>query len=157
MANTYTQLDIQLVFAVKGRESLIEKSWKEELYRYITSIVQNHNHKLLAINGILDHIHIFIGNNPAQLPPKLVEEIKTSSNKHINTILLSRFPFSWQAGYGAFSYGRSQRADVIRYIERQEEHHRRRSFGDEYRLMLQKFEVDYKEAYLFEFLENVTE
>ncbi|MBN8825779.1 MULTISPECIES: IS200/IS605 family transposase [unclassified Spirosoma] len=157
MANTYTQLDIQLVFAVKGRESLIEKSWKEELYRYITSIVQNHNHKLLAINGMPDHIHIFIGYNPAQLLPKLVEEIKTSSNKHINTNRLSRFPFSWQAGYGAFSYSRSQRADVIRYIDRQEEHHRRKSFGDEYRLMLQKFEVDYKEAYLFEFLENIAE
>lgn len=116
MANTYTQLDIHLVFAVKSRESLIEKSWKDELYRYITGIVQNHKHKLLAINGMPDHIHIFIGYNPTHLLPKLVEEIKTSSNKHINSNRLSRFPFSWQEGNGAFSYGRSQRADVIRSL-----------------------------------------
>jgi putative transposase len=152
MANTYTQLDIQLVFAVKGREALIHKSWREELFRYITGVVQDNGHKLLQINGMPDHLHIFIGYNPAkQLIPKLVEEIKTSSNQYIRQKQLSKLPFSWQTGYGAFSYGRSQRDDVVRYIQRQEEHHRQRSFQQEYLLMLQKFEIEYKDKYLFDF------
>lgn len=156
MANTYTQLDIQLVFAVRGRESLIHKNWRNELYRYITGIIQTHKHKVLQINGMPDHIHIFIGYNPTQLLPKLVEEIKTSSNQFIKQNRFTKSPFSWQNGYGAFSYGRSQRQDVIRYIEQQEVHHQKRSFQQEYLLMLQRFEVDYNEAYLFEFQEVYT-
>lgn len=153
MANTYTQLDIQLVFAVKGRQSLIGKSWKEELYRYITGIVQNHRHKMLQINGMPDHVHIFIGYDPNQLIPKLVEEIKTSSNDFIKKKRLTPYAFSWQEGYGAFSYGRSQRGNVIKYLENQEVHHRKKAFREEYLEMLQKFEIDYKEEYLFDFLE----
>jgi REP element-mobilizing transposase RayT len=153
MANTYTQLDVQLVFAVKGRESLIHKSWKEELYKYITGIVQNHKHKMLRINGMPDHVHIHIGYNPNQLIPKLVEEIKTSSNSFIKEKRFTPHPFSWQLGYGAFSYGRSQRDVVIRYIDNQEEHHRQKTFREEYIDMLRKFEVEYKDEYLFDFLD----
>ncbi len=151
MANTYTQLDIQLVFAVKGREALIQKAWREELYRYITGVIQGNNHKVLQINDMPDHVHIFIGYNPTQLIPKLVEEIKTSSNHYLKDKQLSRSPFSWQEGYGAFSYGRSQRQDVIKYIENQEAHHRKKTFQEEYLLLLQKFEVAYEDKYLFDF------
>lgn len=153
MANTYTQINIQLVFAVKGRQSLIQTAWKGDLYKYITGIVQQYGHKMLQINGMPDHIHIFIGYNPTQLIPKLVEEIKTSSNQYIKTNRLTPLPFSWQVGYGAFSYSRSQREQVIAYIERQEEHHRKRTFREEYVAMLAKFEIDYKDEYVFDFLD----
>ena len=156
MANTYTQLDIQLIFAVKGRESLIHKSWKEDLYRYITGIVQNHKHKMLRINGMPDHLHIFIGYHPAQSLSKLVEEVKTSSNRFIKEQRLSPYRFSWQEGYGAFSYSRSHREAVIEYIEKQQEHHRKKSFREEYLEFLHKFEVEYKDEYLFDFQEVYT-
>lgn len=152
MANTYTQLDIQLIFAVQGRQSLIHRSWKEELFRYITGIVQNCGHKMLRINGMPDHIHVFIGYNPNQLIPKLVQKIKTASNAFINENNFTGFKFSWQEGYGAFSYGRSQRNSVINYIIRQEEHHRQKTFREEYLEFLKKFEVEYREEYLFDFL-----
>ena len=153
MANTYTQLHIQLVFAVKGRESLIQKSWKDELYKYITGIVQNHNHKMLQINGMPDHLHIFIGYNPNQKIPDLVETIKTDSNHFIKRQGFCKYKFSWQEGYGAFSYARSQVNSVAQYIAKQEEHHRQKTFREEYLEMLQKFEVEYKEEYLFDFLD----
>lgn len=151
MADTYTQLDIQLVFAVKGRQSLIQKSWKDELYRYITGIVQNHKHKMLRINGMPDHIHIFIGYHPSQLIPRLVEEIKTSSNEFVNAQGLATRKFSWQKGYGAFSYSRSHRDAVIKYINNQEQHHRKKTFQEEYIAFLKKFEIEYQEKYLFDF------
>ena len=153
MANTYTQLHIQLVFAVKGSESLIQKSWKDELYKYISGIVQNHGHKMLAINGMPDHIHIFIGYDPNQKIPDLIETIKTDSNHFIKRSGFSKFTFSWQAGYGAFSYSRSQVKAVAEYIMNQEEHHRKKTFREEYLEMLQKFEIEYKEAYLFDFID----
>ena len=153
MANTYTQLHIQLVFAVKGRESLIQNTWKEELYQYITGIVQNNKHKMLQINGMPDHLHLFIGYNPNQKIPDLVETIKTDSNHFIKRRGFSKYKFSWQEGYGAFSYARSQVDAVVKYIARQEEHHRKRSFREEYLELLQKFEVEYNDAYLFDFLD----
>jgi len=153
MANTYTQIDIHLVFAVKGRPSLIREAWKEELYKYISGIVQNHKHKMLQINGMPDHIHIFIGYNPTHLIPDLVEEIKTSSNKFINGKHFTPFKFAWQEGYGAFSYSKSQRENVIEYIRNQEKHHQKKTFKEEYLEMLQKFDIDYNEKYLFDFLE----
>lgn len=153
MANPYTRIDIHLVFAVKGRHSLIKAIWKEDLYKYITGIVQNHKHKMLQINGVSDHIHIFIGYNPAHLLPNLVEEIKTSSNKYINDNHLTPFKFAWQEGYGAFSYSKSQREIVINYIRNQEKHHQKITFKVEYVEILKKFEVDYKEEYLFDFLD----
>jgi REP element-mobilizing transposase RayT len=153
MANTYTQLHIQLVFAVKGRESLIDKSWREDLYRYITGIVQQHGHKMLQVNGMPDHIHIFIGYNPNQKIPDLVETIKTDTNRYIKRNRLCKSHFQWQTGYGAFSYARSQVGRVVRYIANQEEHHRIKTFKEEYTTMLSRFDIDYEEKYLFEFLD----
>ncbi len=153
MANTFTQLDIQLVFAVKGRQSLIHRSWKDELYKYISGIVKNNKHKLLQINGMPDHVHIYIGYHPTQLIPDLVEKIKTSTNAYIKRNRYCPFKFHWQTGYGAFSYGRSQRDVVIQYIINQELHHRKKTFREEYLEMLKKFEVEYKDEYLFDFLD----
>jgi REP element-mobilizing transposase RayT len=153
MPDTYTRLYIQLVFAVKGRQSLIHESWEEDLYRYITGIVQNSGHKMLQINGMPDHIHIFFGYNPNQRIPDLVKDIKNYSNNFVNINGFTRQKFNWQQGYGAFSYALAQKKNVIRYIENQKEHHRKESFKEEYVNLLQKFEVDYKEAYLFDFLD----
>lgn len=154
MANTYTQLHIQLVFAVKKRDALIEKTWKEELHRYITGIVQNNHHKMLQINTMPDHLHLFFGYNPNQKIPDLVEAIKTDSSHFINRQGFCKQKFTWQAGYGAFSYAKSQTYRVIQYIAKQEEHHSRKTFREEYVEMLKKFEVEYKERYLFDFWDN---
>lgn len=116
MANTYTKIYIQLVFAVQGRESLIQNNWEEELYQYITGIVQNSGHKMLRINGMPDHLHIFIGYDPKQTIPSLVETIKTDSNHFIKRKKFSPYKFNWQAGYGAFSYSHSQVDAVVQYI-----------------------------------------
>ncbi len=154
MANTYTQLYIHLVFAVKNRESLIQKEWKDRLERYITGIVQTNKHKLLAIGSMPDHIHILVGYNLNQLISDLVEDIKTSSNQWIKENGLTKFKFEWQKGYGAFSHSRSQLEPVIKYILSQEEHHKKNSFKTEYLEMLKKNEVEYKEEYLFDFIED---
>lgn len=155
MANTYTQLYVHLVFSPKNREALIRKEWKDELEKYITGIVQNHEHKLLAIGSMPDHIHIFIGYNVNQLIPDLVENIKTSSNAWIKEKRLSKFKFEWQKGYGAFSHSRSQIDAVVKYVLDQEEHHRKKTFREEYLEMLRKNEVEFKDEYLFEFFEGV--
>ena len=157
MPNTFTQIHLQLVFAVKHRQALIRKSWRDRLHSYITGIVQNHGHKMLQINSRPDHIHILIGYRPAQPLPKLVEEIKTSSNEFIKENRLSPFQFAWQIGYAAFSYSRSQVSAVATYIERQDEHHRNKSFREEYTELLQKAEIAFEEQYLFEFWEDVVE
>lgn len=152
MANTYTQLYIHLVFAVKNRDSLIKKEWKNELEKYITGIVQENKHKLLAIGSMPDHIHILIGYNVNQLIPDLVENIKTSSNQWIKTNGLTKFKFEWQKGYGGFSHSRSQLDQVVKYILSQEEHHKKSSFRTEYLEMLNRNEVEYKEEYVFDFI-----
>jgi len=154
MANTYTQVHLHLVFAVKGRKSLIAKSWKDELYKYITGIIQNHNHKLLIINGMPDHLHILIGYRPTQSLSDLMQQIKGDSSKWINQNNLTKEKFEWQSGYGAFSYSKSQIADVITYIENQETHHKKISFKEEYINMLKKFEVEFNEQYIFEEIKN---
>jgi len=155
MANTYTQCYFQLVFAVKNRDALIKKAWKNELEMYITGIVQNHKHKLLAINAMPDHIHISIGYHISQLIPDLVEEIKTSSNTWIKKGNLSKFKFEWQKGYGAFTYSHSQIDAVAKYIMNQETHHQKKSFREEYLEMLSKNEIEFKDGYVFEFFDNV--
>ena len=155
MANTYTQCYFQLVFAVKNRDSLMKKSWKNELEMYITGIVQNHKHKLLAINAMPDHIHIFIGYHISQLIPDLVEEIKTSSNAWIKKGNLSKFKFEWQKGYGAFTYSHSQIDAVVQYIMNQETHHQKKSFREEYLEMLRKNEIEFKDEYVFDFFDDV--
>ncbi len=154
MANTYTQCYFHLVFAVKNREALIHKSWKDELEMYITGIIQNNKHKLLAIGSMPDHIHIFIGYNVNQLIPDLVEEIKTSSNAWIKQKKYSVFKFEWQKGYGAFTHSRSQISNVIKYIENQENHHNTKTFREEYLEILVKNEIEFKDEYVFIFFEN---
>ena len=154
MANSYTQLYIHLVFSPKNREALIKKAWKDDLEKYITGIVENHKHKMLAIGSMPDHIHIFIGYNVNQTIPDLVENIKTSSNAWVKEKRFSKFKFEWQKGYGAFSHSRSQMDTVCQYILNQEAHHEKKTFREEYLEMLKKNEVDYKEEYLFDFFEE---
>ena len=146
---TYTQIYIQFVFAVKFRDGLIKSSWKVELYKYITGIIQNNNHKLLAINGMSDHIHILVGLRPNQSISSLVNDIKSNSSKFINEKKFLSVRFEWQKGYGAFSYGKSQVQAVTNYIINQEKHHERKSFKEEYLIFLQKFEIEYSEEYIF--------
>jgi REP element-mobilizing transposase RayT len=136
MANTYTQLTVHVVFAVKHRENLIRKEVREELYKYIAGIVQNKNHKILSINGVQDHVHILIGLNPSLALSDLVRDIKNNSSKFINEKKWAVGKFQWQEGYGAFSYSRSQRAQLIHYIQNQELHHKKSSFREEYLEML---------------------
>ena len=152
MANTYTQIHLHLIFAVKYRTGIIEDKWKDELYKYITGIIQSNNHKLLIINGMPDHIHILIGIRPNQSVSELLQDIKGSSSKWINEKGFVKGKFEWQEGFGAFSYSKSQIKDVIKYIENQEEHHKKRTFREEYLAFLDAFEVEYNEKYIFKAL-----
>jgi REP element-mobilizing transposase RayT len=152
MANTFTQIYIQIVFAVKNRQNLIAKQHKEELHKYITGIVTNREQKLLAIHCMPDHAHILIGLKPTVTISDLVRDIKAGSSKFINDQGWIRCKFNWQGGYGAFSYGRAQLARVIRYIENQEQHHAKRSFREEYLEFLERYHVEYDEQYLFDWL-----
>jgi len=153
MANTYTQIHIQTVFTVQNCECLLGKQWKDELYKYITGIVQNRGHKLLAINGMPDHIHILFGMRPSQSLSDLLQDIKGDSSQWINNRKFIRSKFSWQEGYGAFSYGKSQVPQVIQYIQRQEEHHKKKTFLEEYKEFLNAFDIKYDERYIFKPIE----
>jgi len=153
MANTFSQIYIQTVLAVDGRRCLIRPEFKEEIYKYITGIVRNNGQKLISINGMSDHVHILIGLKPAMALADLVRDIKADSSNFINKKKWVRGRFSWQEGYGAFSYGHSQLDTIIRYIQNQEQHHRRRSFKDEYLTWLKKFEIPFEEKYVFQFME----
>jgi len=148
MANTYTQLYIQFVFAVQDRASLIDSSWKDELYKYMTGIVQNNKHKLIAINGMPNHIHIFVGYKPHQLIPDLLQDIKGDSSGWINKKGFINGKFKWQEGYGAFSYSHSHIDRVVQYIINQEKHHKKNTFREEYISLLNKFSIDYDERYI---------
>ncbi|MHB1689013.1 MAG: IS200/IS605 family transposase [Ignavibacteriaceae bacterium] len=148
MANTFTQIYLQLVFAVQDRFSLIQIEWKDDLYKYITGIVQNNKHKLIAINGVSNHLHIFIGYKPHQLIPDLLQDIKGSSSKWINQKRFVKGKFSWQEGYGAFSYSHSQIDRVVKYINDQERHHKKQTFHEEYILLLQRFNITFDEKYI---------
>lgn len=149
MANTYTQIHIQAVFAVQNRQSLIAREWKNELYKYITGVIQNNGHKMLQINGMPDHIHMLFGLRPAQSLSDLIKQIKQDSSKWINNRHLSNARFSWQSGYGAFSYAKPQLPNVIRYIANQEQHHSKRSFQEEYIDLLKAHEIEFDDYYLF--------
>ncbi len=149
MSNTYTQIHIQFVFAPKFRKALIHSSWKKELYLYMSGIVERNRHKLIAINGMPDHIHILIGCRPHQSASDLMQNLKRDSSKWINTKKLSSSKFEWQEGFGGFSYSKSQLKDVIKYIENQEKHHEKKTFIQEYLDFLDKFEVEYDERYIF--------
>ena len=149
MANTYTQIHIHCVFAPKFRLALIEPTWKNRLHQYITGIVQNHDHKMLCINSMPDHLHMFLGMRPDQSLSELMRLVKGESSEWINKKKLSPSVFRWQEGYGAFSYAKSQIPAICDYIENQEGHHKKKTFLAEYKEMLEKFEVDYKDEYIF--------
>ena len=153
MAGTFSQIYIQIVFAVKGRESKIQLSWEEELYKYITGIVRNKEQKILAINGVPDHIHFIIGMNPSCCLSDLVREVKKSSNDFIKEKKFTKFKFQWQEGYGAFSYSHSNLDNVIQYIMNQKDHHKKKTFKEEYLEFLKKFEIEFKDKYLFEWID----
>ena len=149
MANTYTQIHLQFVFAVKYRNGLIHASFKEELYKYISGIIKENNHKLLAINGMPDHLHIFIGMRPSQSISDLLQDIKGSSSKWINEKKFLKVKFEWQEGYGTFSYSKLHVNNVISYIQNQENHHKKETFREEYLKFLKVFEIEYDERYIF--------
>jgi putative transposase len=149
MANTYTQIHIHAVFTVQNRECVISNSWKDELYKYIIGIVQNNNHKLIAINGMPDHIHLLFGFRPSQSLSDLMQDIKGNSSKWINEKKYLKGKFSWQEGFGAFSYSKSDLPVVIDYIRNQTLHHKRKSFSEEYIEILKEFEIDYNDKYVF--------
>ncbi|MBI5858835.1 MAG: IS200/IS605 family transposase [Sphingobacteriales bacterium] len=153
MANTYTQLHIQLVFAVKYRAAMIQKEWKERLHQYITGIFQNNEHKMLQINSMPDHIHIFIGLRPHQSISAIVQNTKAESTKWIKENKFCKSAFAWQEGFGAFSYSKSHVDRVIRYIQNQEAHHKKETFLSEYRRLLKAFEIEYDDRYIFKELE----
>ena len=147
--STYSQIYIHVIFAVKGRQSLIDPSWDERLYQYITQIIKNKGQKMLAINGVQDHIHFLIGMKPICCLSDLVREVKKSSNAFINENKLVNHKFSWQEGFGAFSYGNSQMDHVVKYILNQKEHHKKSVFRDEYIAFLKKFNIEFEDKYLF--------
>ena len=153
MANTYTQIHIQCIFAVKYRQALIRPEYKERLQQYITAIVQNNGHKILAINSMPDHLHLFFGFRPNQSLSDLMRIIKGDSSEWINKQCFTASQFRWQEGYGAFSYSRSQIKSVAEYIANQEEHHRKKTFLEEYEQFLKHFEIEYDDRYVFKSLE----
>jgi putative transposase len=153
MAGTYSQIYIQIVFAVKGRQNLIERSWKEELYKYISGIIGGKGQKSIIVNGVSDHVHIFIGLRPSESISNLVRDIKCCSTNFINERQFVKGKFAWQEGYGAFSYSLGHIKRVFNYIMNQEEHHKTVSFKKEYKALLEEFEIKHEEKYLFEDLE----
>jgi len=153
MAGTYSQIYIQIVFAVKGRENLILKQWKNDLHKYIAGIIKGKDQKPIIVNGMPDHIHAFIGLRPSMAISDLVRDIKNNATNFINDNKLVRGKFSWQDGYGTFSYSHSQIKSVYNYILNQEKHHTKRTFKEEYLELLKKFEIEYNEKYLFDWIE----
>ena len=151
MANTYSQINIHCVFAVKGRENLISKEFRDELYRYMSGILKNDNAYPLSVGGWKDHVHVFFELHPDSKISDLMRMLKASSSKWINDNKFVKGKFQWQEGYGAFSYSRSQRNNVINYIMNQEDHHKKQTFREEYLELLTKFEIEFKNEYVFEF------
>jgi putative transposase len=154
MANTYSQITIHAVFAVKGRENLITKNWRDNLHEYISGIITNKGAKSLAVGGWKDHVHILFGLPVTISISDFMSAVKASSSGWINEQKFVKGKFEWQAGYGAFSFARSQRDIVIKYIMNQEEHHRTKTFKEEYLKMLNDFEIEFDEKYVFEFYEE---
>jgi REP element-mobilizing transposase RayT len=150
MPGTFSQIYIQVVFAVKGRNNLISNTWKADLYKYIAGIIKGKGHKPIIVNGMPDHLHVFVGLKPAMAISDLVRDIKNNSSKFINEQGLIKGKFAWQEGYGAFSYSHSHIEAVYNYILNQEKHHKKKTFKEEYLDFLKKFDVTYDEKYLFE-------
>jgi len=154
MPNTYTQLHIHCVFAVKFRKAVLEPAWDERLRLYITAIAQNNGHKMIAINNVFDHLHFFVGLNPNQSISSMMQLIKGDSSEWINKEKVTSNKFHWQGGYGAFSHSKSQVDGVVKYISNQQEHHRKIEFLDEYLKMLRSAAVEFDERYIFRPLIN---
>lgn len=154
MAGTFSQIYIQYVFAVKGRQNLLRKPWRDEVFRYIAGIINGKGQKSIIVNGVADHIHVFVGLKPIMNISDLIRDIKNNSSKFINEQNWVRGKFSWQEGYGAFSYAHSQIENVYQYIANQEEHHRKKTFKEEYIDFLEKFNIEHDEKYLFDWLED---
>lgn len=152
MNGTYSQIYIQVVFAVKGRENLIMESWKDDLHKYIAGIIKGKNQKPIIVNGMPDHIHAFIGLKPPMRISDIVRDIKNNASNFINDKRLVPDHFSWQEGYGAFSYSHSHINKVFQYILNQEQHHIKKTFRQEYIGLLKKFEIEYDERYLFDWI-----
>ena len=150
MANTYSQIYIQVVFAPEGRQSLIRKEYKEELHKYMTGIVTERRQKLLAVHCMPDHVHILVGLKPSMALSDLVRDVKNASTNFINGKRWVLGRFSWQEGFGAFSYGHSQLTGIINYVRDQERHHARRTFRQEYLRFLKKYEIEHDERFIFE-------
>ena len=153
MADSYTKLYIQLVFTVKRRECLIHADWENELYKYITGIIKLKDQSLIAINGMPDHTHMFIRIKPTCALSDLVREVKKASTNFINENKFTKHTFSWQNGFGAFSYNERQVEMITNYIKGQKAHHAKKKFKDEYIGLLKEFKIDYKEEYLFDWVE----
>lgn len=151
MANTYSQLNVHCIFAVKGREKIIANNFRDDLHRYLSGILKNDGSFPLAVNGWLDHVHAFFELPVTMAVSDQMRMLKATSSKWINDSKLVKGKFSWQEGYGAFSYSRSQRDSVIQYIIKQEEHHRNQTFREEYLDLLRKFEIPFEDKYVFEF------
>lgn len=149
MADAFTQIYIHLIFSPRRREALIHPDWEEALYKYITGVVQQRGHKLLAIGGMPDHIHIFIGQKVSETIPDLVREIKNASNDFIKKEKLSPFKFDWQSGYGAFSHSRPQVDAVCKYILNQKEHHRKKTFQEEFLQLCEDFGIEIERKEFF--------
>jgi REP element-mobilizing transposase RayT len=153
MPGTFSQIYIQIVFAVKNRDTLIDHRWEEHLFKYITGIVKKKGQLLIAINGVPDHIHFLLRIRPSCCLSGLIREIKKSTTSFIHDQNFSKYKFQWQEGYGSFSYSQSQVKEVVRYIQNQKQHHNSTSFKDEYKEFLKKFNIEFEEKYLFDWLE----
>jgi REP element-mobilizing transposase RayT len=153
MANTYNQIYIHIVFAVKYRDAAIAKSWRQELYQYIIGLIERRGHKVYAVGGVSDHIHILVSLSPKQAISELVQEVKRASSLWIKEKRFVRCRFAWQEGFGVFSYGKSQIDNVVKYIQNQEIHHAKRTFRDEYVSLIKLFGVEYDAKYLFREME----
>lgn len=153
MASTYSQIYIQYVFAVKGRVNLLKRPWRDEVFKYISGIIKGKNQKAIIVNGMADHVHAFVGLKPAMPVSDLIRDIKNNSTNFINEQKFIKGKFEWQEGYGAFSYSHSQMNHVYNYIINQEAHHQKKTFKEEYFDFLKRFEIEYDEKYLFEWLD----
>lgn len=154
MAGTYSQIYIQYIFAVRGRQNLLQKPWRDEVFKYIVGIIKGKDQKPIIINGVANHVHVFVALKPSMPISDLIRDIKNNSSKFINEQNWIQGKFSWQEGYGAFSYSHSQIENVYQYILNQEEHHRAKTFKKEYLDFLQKFEIEHDEKHLFDWLED---
>ena len=153
MSGTFSQIYLQIIFAVKSRQNLLHESWRQEIFKYMAGIIKEKKQKPIIVNGISDHVHLFVGLKPSMCISDLVRDIKSNTTNFINDKKILGNKFSWQEGYGVFSYAHSQINTVYHYVENQEEHHRKKSFREEYIDFLEKFQIEYKEKYLFDWID----